>query len=85
MQRKFQREWLHTRRDGFFFDKPCEKCGSTVCLELDHINPDEKKSHRIWSWSEERRNEELKKCQILCHWCHKEKSTKENRARYEKK
>jgi uncharacterized protein YnzC (UPF0291/DUF896 family) len=46
-------------------------------LQVDHINNKEKISHRIWSWSEKRRNEELAKCQALCLICHKEKTRSE--------
>jgi len=51
------------------------KCGSWKKLELDHIDPKTKESHKIWSWSEERRNKELKKCQVLCYDCHNIKSS----------
>ncbi len=50
-------------------------CGSWNDLELDHINPETKVSHNIWSWSEKRRIKELKKCQPLCFGCHKKKSS----------
>lgn len=73
-QREFQREWCRKRREDFFADKACI-CGSTINLELDHIDESKKITHRIWSWSEKRRNEELAKCQILCEACHKEKTS----------
>lgn len=67
---KYQREWVAKRRAAFFADRSCEWCGSTKRLELDHIDPSQKVDHKIWSWSEVRRNEEIAKCQILCHDCH---------------
>jgi hypothetical protein len=68
--KRLREEWLAA-------NGPC-KCGSCDQLEVDHIDPTTKVSHRIWSWSEKRRCEELKKCQVL--WkCHIEKSADEAR------
>lgn len=58
---------------------PCSYCGSEEDLEVDHKNPKTKVSHRIWSWSAKRREEELSKCQVLCKTCHKVKSDNELR------
>ena len=77
LQREYQRQWMEKRRLDFFIDKVCSHCGSNTNLTLDHIDPSKKLSHKIWSWSEERRNEELKKCQVLCDDCHKEKTREE--------
>jgi len=60
---------------------PCIKCGSRVALEVDHIDPSTKTSHRIWSWKDSRRIAELKKCQVLCRTCHEIKTANENRIR----
>jgi hypothetical protein len=75
VQRQYARQWIANRRSDWFFDKTCTKCGSTQNLELDHIDPSVKVSHRIWSWSDKRRYEELQKCQPLCHDCHEEKTS----------
>jgi len=74
-QKKFAREWCAKRRKDWF-DKngPCVKCGSWDRLELDHIIRKTKVSHCVWSWSKEKREIELAKCQPLCHFCHKEKT-----------
>lgn len=77
-QRAWQREWIKKRRLEFFADKKCAVCGSTDSLDLDHIDPRQKASHRIWSWSRERREEEIKKCQILCERHHQEKTNRDN-------
>lgn len=69
-QREYCRLWMSKRREEFFKDKFCQLCGSTESLELHHLNPKEKENHRIWSWSEKRRNEELKKCVVWCERCH---------------
>lgn len=50
---------------------PCIFCGATVNLEFHHLDPEEKESNSIWSWSEKRILEELKKCVVMCKHCHK--------------
>lgn len=78
LQRKYQREWYKKRRNAWL-DKngPCVDCGTTEHLEVDHVDPLTKVNHSIWSWSEHRRLEELKKCVVRCHSCHKRKSAGE--------
>lgn len=76
-RREYNRKWIAARRAEFFKDKECIICGSKDDLELDHIDPSLKVSHRIWSWTKERRDLELKKCQILCRSHHLEKSISE--------
>lgn len=78
-QREYQRKWVANRRETFFRDKHCAKCGSTEDLELDHIHPSLKWKHRIWSYSWEKILKEVAKCQILCHSCHWEKSIQEKK------
>jgi hypothetical protein len=55
-------------------DKSCVVCGTKQSLEVDHIDPEQKVAHRIWSWAIPRRNEELAKCQVLCTAHHLEKT-----------
>lgn len=69
-QREYQRQWKADRRAEFFADKTCQHCGSLDRLELHHVDPRLKVSHKIWSWSAQRRAAELEKCIILCHDCH---------------
>lgn len=73
------RRRVQGRRDAWFADKKCAWCGSTNNLQLDHIDPKSKVGHRVWYWSEERREAELAKCQPLCETCHIEKSREEQR------
>lgn len=73
-QREYQRQWIASRRKAFFENKTCSKCGGLEDLELDHIDPTQKVSHRIWSWSATRRAAEIAKCQILCYPCHLKKT-----------
>ena len=68
------------RADWFAANGPCQKCSSKEKLELDHINPEEKVSHTVWSWTPMRRELELKKCQVLCRPCHREKTSTQNGA-----
>ena len=74
-QREYQNNWLRKRwRDWLAANGPCVDCGSWEDLEVDHVNPAIKISHRIWSWARERREAELAKCVARCKPCHKDKS-----------
>jgi hypothetical protein len=74
-QRKAQREWRQRRWEAWLQEHgPCVRCGSWDDLQVDHIDPSKKVSHRIWSWARDKREEELNKCQPLCGSCHKIKS-----------
>lgn len=78
-QREYQRKWRASRRQSWLeANGPCIQCGALDNLEVDHVDKTQKISHKIWSWSEERRNEELSKCQVLCRVCHAAKSLIEN-------
>src|SRR3972149_2694359 len=79
-QRKYQREWRAARRRTVFNGKNCALCGATENLELDHVFPETKISHKIWSWAWQRINEEMMKCRILCRPCHAERHAAEMRA-----
>lgn len=71
-KRQFQREWLKKRKkEDLEKLGPCLFCGSVENIEIHHIDPDKKISHGIWSWSEKRKNDELKKCVSLCNRCHR--------------
>jgi hypothetical protein len=39
-------------------------------LEVDHVDPELKVSHKVWTWAPARRAGELAKCQVLCKACH---------------
>jgi 5-methylcytosine-specific restriction endonuclease McrA len=77
-RREYQKKLIANRRAEYFEDKVCVVCGSTENLELDHIDSSQKVEHRIWSWSAERRQVELDKCQILCLKHHQEKTRRDN-------
>ena len=77
-QKKYQNDWMQERRRAWLLKNgPCVKCGSWGSLEVDHRNPSEKVDHKVWSWSKERRDRELEKCQTLCETCHLKKSSAE--------
>ena len=67
------------RRKWLAENGPCKKCSSVESLEVDHVDPATKIDHKVWSWSEQRRAAELKKCQVLCRKCHEEKTAEEFR------
>lgn len=60
---------------------PCARCGSWIDPEIDHIDSESKVNHNVWSWSPQRREAELAKCQVLCKTCHGRKTAQENRER----
>jgi hypothetical protein len=66
-QKRLRKAWL--AKEG-----PCICCTSWDNLEVDHIKSKQKVDHHVWLWSTSRREEELKKCQVLCNTCHKRKS-----------
>lgn len=76
-QRACQRASAARNRAEWLAGKSCARCGSMEQLEVDHIHPAEKVTHRVWSWSRARRLAELTKCQVLCKSCHQAK-TKED-------
>jgi len=76
-RRKYAREWIAKRRSDWFEENGqdgCTDCGSMLSLEIDHKDPKDKVSHRIWSWAIPRRNKELEKCTIRCKPCHIKKT-----------
>ena len=74
-QRAYQRRYKDDRRKEWLRENgPCRECGSWDRLEVDHVDPSTKLSHRIWTWAKARREAELEKCQVLCFKCHREKT-----------
>ena len=78
-KQEYQREWLQKRKDRYFKNKKCKKCGSNRNLILHHRDPDAKESHKIWSWAPQRFWDEIRKCDVLCEKCHEELHAKKNR------
>lgn len=81
-QRQFQRERVRAQRaEWILANGPCVNCGCTNQLQVDHIDPTQKVTHNVWSWTATRRNAELAKCQVLCERCHIIKTNWEKRSR----
>ncbi len=80
---KYQVMWANKNRDYWIESQggKCIKCGNKERLEVDHIDPSKKISHRVYSWSKERRDKELSKCQVLCYDCHLFKTLEQRRLR----
>jgi len=77
-QRAYQKQRVAKIREQWFKENgPCKECGSRLNLEIHHKDPTQKESHRIWSWAKERREAELKKCEVLCTTCHMAKHNKQ--------
>ena len=75
------RRWHKRRNDAIEqLGGKCINCGSSENLEFDHIDADLKSFplSKFSSASKIKWQEELNKCQLLCHECHMKKS-KENR------
>lgn len=52
-QRRYERERLARIRAAWLAAHgPCVRCGSTVDLEVDHVDPSQKLDHRLWSWQD---------------------------------
>ena len=88
-RRRYHREWIAQRRSEFFADRRCVDCGSNERLELDCRDTATKVSHRIWSWSDARREAELAKYEVRCALCRRKRLAAEQtrhgtRGRYEK-
>ena len=71
-KREYQLGWMMDRKQEYM-DKlgPCYFCDTTENLEIHHIDPESKESHKIWSWSKERIEKELMGCVVICGGCHK--------------
>lgn len=79
-KKEYQRIWLQARRNRWLEQNgPCKVCGTWEDLEVDHIDPSQKqyKISTIWSRSQEVRDNELTKCQVLCKKHHLEKTLAE--------
>lgn len=74
-QLEYQRQWIAQRRAQWLQQNgPCVVCGSKENLEVDHIDPTQKVTHKVWSLALEKREAELSKCQVLCADCHLKKT-----------
>jgi 5-methylcytosine-specific restriction endonuclease McrA len=76
-RRAYALRWIQQRRADWIREHGlCAVCGSSDRLQVDHIDPSKKLTHKVWSWSLARRLKELEKCQVLCEKHHKQKTAK---------
>jgi hypothetical protein len=67
----YQLNWMKKRREKYLAKMgSCYFCDSFDDLEIHHIDPQEKDTHRIWSLSDEKIRQELEKCVAICNTCH---------------
>lgn len=79
-KREYQRLRLAEARSKWLTENgPCVHCGGDFELEVDHIDRSQKVDHKVWSWSKQRRDAELAKCQVLCSDCHNKKTSEERK------
>ena len=70
-QRRYNAEFLARRKAEWLnANGPCVECGSWDNMEVSHKDRTTKVTSWFWSWSAERRQEELDKCEVRCHDCH---------------
>lgn len=80
-QRAYQLRWiLRRRQDWIDVNGPCQMCGSSDKLEVDHKDASTKliSPTSLWGMSDKnpKKIAELAKCWVLCSDCHKIKSAK---------
>ena len=79
--KKYSKNYYYIRKNELIqkLGGKCSKCGSTEHLEFDHINPENKSFNisQMLNRSKQATDDELQKCQLLCHHCHQEKSRKD--------
>lgn len=79
---EYKRKWVNDRRDFWvdYMGGKCVSCGTKERLEFDHVDRSTKvfEPRMLWSRKIETIIEELMKCQLLCHECHKLKTSMEN-------
>lgn len=80
-KREYQRRWMTNRRSEAvaYLGSSCVQCGDTDNLEFDHKDRNSKASNisHLLSRKWEVLKHELDKCQLLCYYCHKTKSSRE--------
>ena len=82
-QLEYQRKWIAKRRAEWkAAHGPCVECRSWERLEIHHKDPRQKVTHNVWSYRKQRREAELKKCEVLCRDCHRKKTNEYRRSNY---
>ena len=79
LRKRKYKEWAVEHLGG-----ECVKCGSVEQLEFDHVYPGSKdRAISDVMASRHKLTEELKKCQLLCKSCHREKTKTQQRKAWE--
>lgn len=80
-QKEYQLKRYHQRRKQAFekLGNKCIVCGTTVNLDIDHVDYRQKTLaiNKLWSVAESRFWSEIEKCQLLCIKHHKAKTSLE--------
>lgn len=71
-QRFYQKLWMRERRLAYFKHKKCAICHGFDRLQLHHLDSFEEHTHRLWSWTKQKRIQELSKFEVLCANCRKQ-------------
>lgn len=84
--REYSRNYYHKRMTEIKnrLGGRCVFCGSIENLEIHHLDPSTKQysiSKKVLSIKYDNLNEELNKCVLLCHTCHKSVSQKQTKKR----
>ena len=80
--KSYYKEWKNEVIE--YLGGKCINCDSIDRLEIDHIDPKTKSFDISSNWTvtdKKLLQEEIDKCQILCHECHKNKTSESNRKR----
>lgn len=66
----YMRQRRRARKDEYFADKVCLWCGSDQRLTLRYGGPEPVDLSTIWDWPQDRREDVLTHCVVLCrpHW-----------------
>ena len=78
IDKEYFRNYYHRRKQGYIdlLGGRCKICNGKENLEFDHIDANNKSFNisKFMNYSKKKVEEELKKCQLLCHSCHLEKT-----------
>lgn len=70
-KRVYQLNWITARKKKYIEQMGCcYFCGSHEKIEIHHLDPAKKNTHKIWSYSEDKIEAELRMCVALCNSCH---------------
>lgn len=75
-RRRFRERVAERRAAWFAANGPCVDCGTWDNLRVDHVDATTKVTHRVFNWSDARREEELAKCVPRCQPCHVAKTVR---------